>query len=222
MITARRVAICVFGPVVLYLCLAVVGALAPSLHDDVGPKTDERWIVLVSGPIHYDILIPIDDDTRAEFAFLADGGVPIDHFGATWLSVGWGSEAFYTTAGSYLDINARAVWRAATGDNAVMRFEVYGALPVHPDLRRVSLSQFQLDAMRHKILSPLGPDPVALPIDGFSATDAFYPARGRFNLLWTCNDWVGSILSGSGLKFGLWTPTPYAVTLSLWWNGHLD
>ena len=38
---------------------------------------------------------------------------------ARWLVVGWGSAAFYTTAGTYADIAPSAVWTAATGDAAV-------------------------------------------------------------------------------------------------------
>ncbi len=53
-------------------------------------------------------------------------------------------------------------------------------------------------------------------------TDGFYSAVGRFHVLSTCNDWVGQKLADAGLAFGVWTPTPYGVTLSLWRNGHLD
>lgn len=210
------------GVVVLYLVLAFVGAIVPDLiRDEVGPKTDERWITLVSGPIHYDILLPLDDDTRKEFAFLTEAGIPIDNFNAAWLSVGWGSEAFYTTAGAYTDISALAVLKAATGDNAVIRFEVYGRLPDHPDLRAVSLSAAQLDVLRANIRDQLqSTNP--LPLQGFSETDSFFAAKGRFHILRTCNVWVGDMLSSAGLDFGIWTPTPYAVTLSLWWHGHLD
>jgi hypothetical protein len=104
----------------------------------------------------------------------------------------------------------------------VIRFEVYGALPDHPSLRRVKVSQAQLDALRAAIRGDLGAEPNALSLDGFSMTDAFYSAVGRFHVLSTCNVWVGQKLADAGLAFGVWTPTPYGVTLSLWWNGHLD
>lgn len=221
MSVARKVALAVFGPIVIYLGGAIAGALLPSLQDEVGPQTDDAWIVLVDGAIHYDILLPLNDDTRRDFAFLADAGVPINDFNATWLSVGWGSEAFYTTAGSYSDVTLGAVARAITGDTGVMRFEVYGGLPDIPELKRVPVSRFQLDAMRMKIRADLADAPVALPLAGYSATDAFYAARGRFHIFNTCNVWVGDILSGSGLAFGAWTPTPFSVRLSLWWNGLL-
>jgi uncharacterized protein (TIGR02117 family) len=228
---AFRLSLWALSPVFLYFGLAIFGALVPApltapSGPNSGPNSGQtsagQEIVLVAGPIHYDILLPADNDTRAAFAFLETAGVPIGSRGVQWLSVGWGSEAFYTTTGSYRDLSLRTIWRAATGDAGVIRFEVYGALPDHPSLRRVKVSQAQLDALRAAIRGDLGAEPNALSLDGFSMTDAFYSAVGRFHVLSTCNVWVGQKLADAGLAFGVWTPTPYGVTLSLWWNGHLD
>jgi len=218
---ARRVALFLFGPIALYLVIAVLGAVVPGPRAQVANGDDTAWIVLVQGPIHYDILLPLDEQTRMAFDFLPEAGVPTDLFSAAWLSVGWGSEAFYTTAGSYADITPGAVVQAVTGDSGVMRFEVYGPLPVHPSLRRVAVSPQQLDLLRDHIRGQVQ-STTALPISGFSDTDGFFAAQGRFNIFKTCNVWVGRALGAAGLETGIWTPTPYAVTLSLWWNGHLE
>lgn len=216
-----RVIVWALSPVFLYFLLALFGAFIPALRDDVGPQSNARTIILVQGPIHYDILLPLDDDTRATFDFLSEAGVRIDAFNGAWLSVGWGSEAFYTTAGSYSDITLGAVMKAVTGDNSVLRFEVYGPVPIHRDLHRISLSEAQLEVLRAKIRNQVRSS-VPLSITGFSNADAFFPAKGRFNIFQTCNVWVGDMLAGAGLEIGIWTPTPFAISLSLRWNGHLD
>jgi uncharacterized protein (TIGR02117 family) len=228
---AFRLSLWALNPVFLYFGLAIFGALVPASliapsGPNYGPNSSQtsagQEIVLVAGPIHYDILLPADNDTRAAVAFIETAGVPIGSRGVQWLSVGWGSEAFYTTTGSFRNLSLRTIWRAAMGDAGVIRFEVYGALPDHPSLRRVKVSQAQLDALRAAIRGDLGVEPNALSLDGFSMMDAFYSAAGRFHVLSTCNVWVGQKLADVGLALGIWTPTPYAVTLSLWWNGHLD
>lgn len=208
-------------PMAVYLVLAFIGAFIPNItRDDVGPRNDEQEIILAAGVIHYDILIPLDDETKAVFSFLDDTRVPLDD--GTWLAVGWGSEAFYTSGGQYSDVTWGALGKAMTWDSSVMRFEVYGDLPAHPDLKRISISGAQLDALRDSIRGDLNPDPTALIVEGFSETDAFFTAAGAFNMAHTCNVWIGDKLTSAGLKMGLWTPTPYAVSLSLWWNGLLD
>lgn len=209
------------SPFVIYFGLALLGAFVPQAQGDVSDQGATHEIILVAGLIHYDILLPADSATRETFGFVQDAGVPLDSPVVRWLSVGWGSEAFHTTTGSYANLSLGTVWTAITGDTGVIRFEVTGALPVHPKLRRIRVSAAQLDALRNSIRADLAPDLTALDLDGFSDTDAFFPAAGHFSVLRTCNIWVAEKLADGGLSIGAWTPTPYAMTLSLWWNGHL-
>ncbi len=55
------------------------------------------------------------------------------------------------------------------------------------------------------------------PAKGFGLTDAFFQAKGRFNIFYTCNEWLGRQLRAAGVPMGIWTPTTQAVDLSLWW-----
>ena len=59
----------------------------------------------MQGSIHIDFLLPLDADTRADFAMLA---LPA---GTAWLQVG-----------DYGDLRAGTILPVATGDSAVMRF----------------------------------------------------------------------------------------------------
>ena len=56
--------------------------------------------------------------------------------------------------------------------------------------------------------------PDRLAIEGYTPTDGFYAAKGRFDLLRTCNVWIGERLRDAGLRFGRWTPMPLSVSLS--------
>lgn len=206
------------APVAVYLSIAVLGAFVPNItRDDVGPRLADNEIILAAGIIHYDILLPLNEDTRSAFSFLDQSRIPLDD--GDWLAVGWGSEAFYTSAGQYSDVSWRALFTAMTWDSSAIRFEIYKSLPQHPSLHRITVSDAQLDALRDSIRDDLVADPEPLAAEGLSETDVFYAAAGAFNLVRTCNVWVGSKLSDAGLSFGIWTPTPYAVRWSMWWNG---
>lgn len=200
----------------LYLTASVAGGLLPGPTARVdGPAGPPVRIGLIAGPLHYDVLLPLTPALRDRLAFAARAGVPVDHPGADWLLIGWGSRAFYTTAGSYADIAPGAVWTAATGDSAVMRLDVTGALPPQaPGIDWLDLTPGQARALTDELLGAIT-GTARIPDAGFTATDAFFPAAGRFHLLRTCNVWLGERLRRAGVPVGLWTPTPFSLRLSL-------
>lgn len=200
----------------LYLMATIALPLIPGPGPDLsGPPA--RQIGLLQGPIHTDILFPLSPDTRFRFGFAEAAGVPINHPEAEWLMFGWGSAAFYTTAGTYADITASAVLTAATGDDAVIRLDVTGPLPPLENLRFLTVSEVQYQALLTQTLAAFASQ---APLDhpGLTGLDAFFPAEGAFHALRTCNVWLGETLRASGIPFGLWTPANWSVTLSLDWH----
>ena len=172
-------------------------------------------MLLVRGPIHYDFLLPLDAQTREHFAFLRADGFDLDHQQAQWLVMGWGGRDFYTTTGTYRDVNARAVWRGVTGDASVMRVDLAGDLPTDLRSRPLNMTAAQYTALVDAIANSFDGSP-AIAINGYNDFDSFYPARGRFDITRTCNDWVGRMIRAAGLRFGVWTPMAASVSLSYW------
>ncbi len=204
---------------ILYVCASILGAILPGPHPQIEGAPTAR-IALARGPIHYDILLPLTDATRAAFAFAEAAGVPLSDPNARYLIVGWGSRGFYTTTGTYADLTLRKIWDAATGDSGVLHLDVAGDLAHVPDLVWLRASDAQLALLTHVIIASLTPDAAGnpTPLDArYSQTDAFFAAKGAFHLLHTCNVWVGETLRAAGIPFGAWTPTPQSVTLSAWW-----
>lgn len=202
----------------LYLLASVLLALVPGPRADLsGPPA--HAIGLLQGPIHTDILLPLTPETRARFAFAEQSGVPVRSPEARWLVFGWGSAAFYTSAGTYADITAPAMLTAATGDRAVIRLDAVGPLPPLANLRILHLSEAQFAALLTRTSATIASH-TPLNHPGFTGTDAFFPAHGHFSALRTCNVWLGQTLRAAGIPFGLWTPANWSVSLSLdRWHG---
>ena len=204
----------------LYFAAAGIGAIIPGDHPQIdgGPRTQ---IALARGPIHYDLLLPMSPDLAQTFAFAAAQGVPVDDPRVHWLVVGWGSRSFYTATGTYADLRLSTILTAATGDSATIHLDVAGEVTDLPDILYLDLSETQLSALTAAILASLtrdaAGDPMPLPVPPFGPTDAFFAAEGHFSALTTCNVWVGQMLRAAGLDFGIWTPTPQAVALSVRW-----
>ena len=87
-----------------------------------------RDVLLIHGPIHYDLLIPLDDISRPRFASLEARGVPLSHPDARWLVIGWGARKFYTQTPTYRELKPGNVWRGVIGDDAVLRIDVIGPI----------------------------------------------------------------------------------------------
>ncbi len=208
-------AIC--APILCYLLAALAGGLIGNGH---AAHTGDTRIGLVIGGIHTDLLIPLTPAVRAQFDFAADSGVPVTALDAEWLLVGWGAHEFYTTAGTYADITAHAVWTGVTGDDSVMRLDAYGRLDDFSGISMVALDATQfaalIDALTATFAQGADGRPIPLVHPGFSSTDQFYAAKGPFNILRTCNVWVGETFAAAGIPFGRWTPTPFAVRAALW------
>lgn len=216
-----RLLTALFAAPLLYVAAALIGAVVPGSHVNL-PAGADTEIGLVRGPIHFDLLLPLTPDLRRHFGFAALRGVPVDNPWAQWLVVGWGARNFYTTVGDYADLNGNAVWRGVVGDSAVMHLDVAGDVHKIAGIGFISLSNAQFDALIQAVdasfLFDQTGNPVSLNTLSLGRHDAFYLATGSFNILHTCNDWVGETLRAAGVPFGVWTPIAQSVILSLRWH----
>lgn len=208
--------------VLALMALAVVLALALGVLIPRGagaPPGPER-ILLLAGPIHTDIALPLDAPTRERFAFLEAAGVPIGHPGAAWLVLGWGGRAFYLETPTWADLRPGPVLRALTLDASVVHADVAGPIAVPQEgVVALDLSQASRARLEDAILASLADPVTAIPGASYGPTDAFFEGRGRFNLLLGCNTWTAAVLREAGVATGLWTPLPRTLLWSLALHG---
>ncbi|MBS1183707.1 MAG: urease-associated protein [Proteobacteria bacterium] len=207
----------------LLLLLLVGGAVIPrpllSPLEASSGSADLRRILVLSGPIHTDIAIPLDDTTRSAFSFLDAAGVPVGHPQARWLIVGWGGRAFYLETPTWADLKPLPVLRALTIDRSVMHVDVAGnALASQPGVDAFDVDQDSLEKLIAFVAGSFAAETgavAAIPGAAYGAYDRFFEARGFFNVLIGCNTWTASALRAAGLRSGLWTPLPQSLALSL-------
>lgn len=198
----------------LYICAALVGGVWVK-HPDVEPNAKLVVIWLGSGPIHTDILLPLSPRLRDRFDFLQGAGLPLDHPDARWLAVGRGSRKFYPITEGWPILTAL---RAGLGDRAVLRIDVIGSVTAGGGLTKMITSDAALNRLEQQILNEFE-NQRPMPLSGFTETDQFFPAKGRFSIFNTCNTWVGTQFRMAGIAFGRWTPLVQSIDLSLWRRG---
>ncbi|WP_175484897.1 TIGR02117 family protein [Jannaschia pohangensis] len=201
--------------ILLWFLAGLIGAVIPSGEAPEGTARTVE-IRLVAAPLHYDVLLPPTPETLAMLAFAEDAGLPLSDPSTGWILVGWGAREFYISSAAYADMEVGATLRAISGDASVLRVEPWpdfdpgmagaGAKVLHvtPDGYAALLAGIAGSTTGEVIRGA-----------GLSDRDRFFDGTGRFNILRTCNVWVGEMLRAAGLRFGSWTPTPQAVRLAL-------
>lgn len=214
----RRLA---FGLSLLVLLLAlgmlVPRPLNPRSEASLGGETAE--ILLLANPIHTDIALPVDDEVRAAFADLVPGGLPLDMPGVEYLIIGWGGRSFYIETPTWGDIRPLPVFKALTVDRSVLHASVAGPIDLgHPSVRKLAITEEGRRRMITEIRGSFVREdgrPIAVPGAAYGLYDAFFEARGVFNVLVGCNTWTAAMLRSAGIRTGWWTPMPQLLDLSL-------
>lgn len=205
--------------VLAYLLLAGLGGLVPASLNKVESqgRVLSQPVYLVSNMLHADIAIPVNSLSLQQFSFLRDAGLPLDNPALKYLVFGWGSKAFYTSTKDYSDIEIGTVWRAVTGDEAVMHVAPAGNLSGVEDLIALKVSEEGFARLVDFIAQDFK-DGLTSPelIEGasFGFGDVFYEDEGYFHIFNPCNVWVSRALKEAGLASGLWTPTTYSLLIN--------
>jgi len=129
---------------------------------------------------------------------------------AAFVAIGWGDREFYLNTPRWRDLRPGLAVHALSGTGRSLLHVTW--------LRRSDLAalhwRLPLDAagydavVRHVIDTlPSGKAP-ARPVPGRheGLTDAFFEARGAYDLFTTCNTWTGEALRAARVPVSPWTP----------------
>ena len=206
--------------VAVIVLAATLGTLVPRpLWPAAAAGEGTRHILVLNNPIHTDIAIPVDDEVRRRFHFLADAGLPSDAPAVRYIVFGWGGRAFYLETPTWSQVKAVPVLKALTLDASVMHVDVAGAIAEpHLDVAGFDVDEQRFAALLDFIAASFqqGPKgPVVIENAGYSSFDRFYEANGHFNALVGCNTWTAAGLRTAGLRTGWWNPLPVSLGLSM-------
>lgn len=207
--------------IVALIALALGGYAAAGLVGGAMPANaawrpaDSGVVVFVeSNGVHVSLVVPkvaAGIDWRPLMSG-ADLGDP-RYAGYDHLAIGWGERTFYLETPTWADVRLRTILAAARGSDAtLMHVEHVPAPHTADDVRAIVLRPEEYRRLARAIGSSFaGKRAVAR---GYGANDAFYPARGHYSAVRTCNAWAGEMLRRAGVRVGRWTPFP--VTVLAW------
>jgi uncharacterized protein (TIGR02117 family) len=207
--------------VLLYLAASIAGAAIPAPAIALKGEGRPAQVYLLTSLLHADFAIPVDDAIRERFAFLREGGIPIDHPNLRYLVFGWGARDFYIKTRMLADIRPLPALKGMVGDASVMH--VLAASDVKKDESAVvlSLPPGGIEGLLGFIERSFRRDGAAArPIEGasYGMSDAFFEGAGRFHIFRSCNIWVAQGLREAGIATGAWTPTTWSLLQGINWH----
>ena len=207
----------------IYFLASMAGAIVPGNNQSQIQLTtttgNDKEIYLLTSLLHADIAIPVDAEVLSKFSFLKQSGIEMDHAGLRYLVFGWGSQAFYTTAGTYADITLAATVKAITSDTAVMHVVPSGQIAKSENSIPIKVSEQGFSRLIHFLRRSFENEATDMPFwlqnESHGYGDVFYLSNGNFNIFNPCNVWTGNALKRAGISVGAWTPTTQSLKWSL-------
>ena len=196
----------------LALAYAVAGAIGGLVPVNAAWRAPARGVTIwvEDNGIHTGLVLPkvaAGVDLRGDFP-TADLRQP-GYGGHDHVAIGWGDRAFYIGTPTWWDVRPMTVMAAALGSDATVLHVEHVARPVAGErMRAVVLRE---EEYRRLVARVRATRKAGAAAHGYAGYDAFYPARGRYSAVRTCNAWTGEVLAEAGVRVGRWTPFPSGV-----------
>ena len=166
---------------------------------------------------HTDVVVPVTSpvkDWRAELSY--QNTISKDTM-KKYVSVGWGDKGFYLHTPTWSQLKFSVAFKAAFALSTAAIHATFCDMPkVDNDCKRIMISNDEYAKLVAYIDSTFKRDTGRQVINiktnaNYDNEDAFYEAKGSYNLVYTCNTWANNALKSCGQKACLWTPTEMGI-----------
>jgi len=180
----RLIALVLLVPLGLFLAAAGLLSHIPANADWREPR-DGIVIFIQTNGVHTGIVLP-DGPHR-------------------WRAFGWGDRDFYLNTPSWADVRPGTVLSALAGSGkTLLHVDRLGDFRADENWRPLRVRRHEYARLVAFIAATLEPGGKAIP--GRGPDDSFYPARGHYSAIRTCNVWVGEALTKAGVRTARWSP----------------
>lgn len=194
----------------VYLLLAF-GLAKITIFEEVAKKPETPVYLLTNG-VHTDIVMPVKTDLidwSEEFPYENTTGKDSQ---MNFLAVGWGDKGFYLQTPTWADLKFSVAFKAAFSlSTSAIHTTYYKAMTEGEDCVKMLMSKDQyarlIAYIQESLLTDENGEYIFIPTDQvYGKADAFYDARGSYNMAHTCNTWTNNALKASGQRAAFWTP----------------
>ena len=192
----------------LYLLSAVILSRIEVNAKEV--STEEETIWVLSNGAHTDIIMPVKNDLF-DWQNIVSQQDTRGKGQSPYIALGWGCRKFYLETPTWADLKFTTAFQAVTGQGGtLMHATFYNEIPTDEQSVSLLLSAAQYRQLVTHIAQTFVLQEgrgLLVPTDAvYGDTDAFYEAKGHYQLFFTCNTWTNKMLKNSGIRACVWTP----------------
>lgn len=199
--------------IIAFLVIYVLAVLLLSrISVNTGIKRENATVpvYILSNGVHTDIVVPIKSDSvdwTKEIRF--EDTVAKDSL-VQYIAFGWGDKGFYLHTPEWSDLTAGTAFKAVSGlGSSAMHTTFYKKLTEGETCKKIMISKAEYSQLVRYITDSFKRDATGKIqwISGYSygKNDAFYEAKGAYNLFYTCNTWANNALKAGNQKACFWT-----------------
>ncbi|MVZ63066.1 TIGR02117 family protein [Sphingobacterium humi] len=174
-------------------------------------KEQEITVYVLSNGVHTDIVLPIRNAWQDWTQVFPIANTKGKNANQQYMAVGWGDKGFYLNTPEWKDLTLKTALIAGFGiGETALHITYYSQMQENELCFRTSISSKQYQILRDYILNALDKDAEGNPIlietnAQYGLDDAFYEAKGAYNLFFSCNTWTNRALKKANMPSGVWT-----------------
>ena len=200
---------------VLYVILALLISKI-SVNAAVYQKDKPIEIFILSNGVHTDIVVPIKNEFKDWSKEIRFHHTKSQDSLVHYLAFGWGDKGFYLNTPEWSDLKTSTALNAAFGlSTSAMHTTFYKNMRENASCKKIKISADEYQKLVTYISESFEFDASKRVqwISGYSYgnRDAFYEAKGSYNLFYTCNTWANNALKIANQKASLWTVTDSGI-----------
>ncbi len=209
-----RIVLKIFISIICFVALYFLFAFTLSrisIDKEEVSNTDITAYILSNG-VHTDIVVPSNNDVFNWETFINRADILSKDTTFNYVGFGWGDKGFYLETPTWADLKFKTAFKAAFGlSSSAMHVTYRKNLKESDRCKQLHLSREQYAKLVEYIKQQfeLNGTNTAINIKTnavYGINDAFYEAKGNYNLFNTCNTWTNTSLKICDQKACLWTP----------------
>ncbi|MBO9728363.1 MAG: TIGR02117 family protein [Chitinophaga sp.] len=168
-------------------------------------------IYMLTNGVHTDLVVPVRTPQIDWSRYIPFKNTVGNDTTATLLAFGWGDKGFYLETPTWADLKTSTALKAAFNlSTSAIHATYYRGLTENESCRAILVNKEQYARLISYINNSFRTGSDGQPVNivthaNYDKNDAFYEAKGSYNLFHTCNTWANNGLKSCGQKACRWT-----------------